>query len=207
MNRRFLSRGTLFADLACLEPNNFPEIRKSGLQERAMEEPSRLLVKFDEGATSENLPSQLANFALQWERLKTSPLEEYRIIKDIPIADQESNLADTELVNKSCKACKNCAICCYQILQRFNLLTDAYNVIGVAYKFLLTLSFTQGACERNFSTLKFIKTRLRSSLSQEHLSSLMLIATEKDILMNLDSDDIIDRVAETSHLLRNLLNP
>ncbi|CAH2220844.1 zinc finger MYM-type 1-like [Pelobates cultripes] len=158
-------------------------------------------------ATSENLCSQLANFALQWERLKTSPLEEYRIIEDIHIEDQESNLADTELMNMSCKACKNCAVCCYQILQLYNLLTDAYNVIGVAYKFLLTLSFTQVACERSFSTLNFIKTRLRSSLSQEHLSSLMLMATEKDILMNLDFDDIIDRVSKTNELLRNLLNP
>ncbi|CAH2282096.1 zinc finger MYM-type 1-like [Pelobates cultripes] len=100
ISRRFLACGTLFADLACSEPNNFHEIKKCGLQEFSL-----LLVKFDEGATSENLHSQLANFALRWE---TSHLEEYRTIEDIHIEDQESNLADTELVNKSCKACKNC---------------------------------------------------------------------------------------------------
>lgn len=207
MNRRFLSCGTLYADLACLEPNSFSDIKKSGLQAPAMEELSKRLVRFDEGATSENLRSQLASFAMQWDRLKTSPLEVYTIVEDVSMENQESKLPETELVNKSCMACKNCAICCYKILQRYNLLTDAYNVIGLAYKFLLSLSFTQVACERSFSTLKFIKTRLRSSVSQEHLSSLMLMAIEKDILMNLDSDDVIDRVAETSELLRNLLNP
>src|SRR4029434_5427206 len=53
-----------------------------------------------------------------------------------------------------------CAIC-VQILSQYNLLTDAYHVIGLAYKFLLTLSITQVACERSFSTLTFVKNRLR----------------------------------------------
>ena len=73
MNKRFLSCGTLYVDLACLEPNSFSDIKKSGLQAPAMEELSKRLVRFDEGATSENLRSQLANFAMQWDRLKSSP--------------------------------------------------------------------------------------------------------------------------------------
>ncbi|KAJ4938967.1 hypothetical protein JOQ06_028430 [Pogonophryne albipinna] len=67
-----------------------------------------------------------------------------------------------------------------------------------AYEFLLTLSLTQVACERTFSTLKFIKSRLRSSLSENKLDTFLLMATEKDILMALDSDVVIDRVAEKS---------
>ena len=85
------------------------------------------------------------------------------------------------------------------------MLTDAYHVIGLGYKFLLTLSVTQVACERSFSVLKYIKSRLRSALSQEHLEAFMLMATEKDILMALDTDVVIDRVAERSELLRKLL--
>ncbi|KAJ8006233.1 hypothetical protein DPEC_G00126210 [Dallia pectoralis] len=61
------------------------------------------------------------------------------------------------------------------------------------------------ACERTFSTLKFIKSRLQSSLSGNRLEMLMLMATEKDILMSLGSDMVIDRVAEKSDLLRKLL--
>jgi len=79
------------------------------------------------------------------------------------------------------------------------------NLLGLAYKFLLTLSITQVACERTFSTLKFIKTRLRSKLSQEHLEAFMLMATERDILFSLESDVIIDKVAEKSELFSRLL--
>ena len=50
---------------------------------------------------------------------------------------------ELELENKTCTSCKNCAMCCYLILSRYNLLTDAYHVIGLGYKFLLTLSVTQ----------------------------------------------------------------
>lgn len=42
-------------------------------------------------------------------------------------------------------------------------------------------------------------------MREEHLEAFMLMATEKEILMRLDSDDVIDRVAEKSKLLRNLL--
>lgn len=85
------------------------------------------------------------------------------------------------------------------------MLSDAYHLLGLAYKYLLTLSLTQGACERTFSTLKFIKSRLQSSLSGNRLEMFMLIATEKDIRMSLNCDMVIDRVAEKSDLLRKLL--
>ncbi|KAL1250913.1 hypothetical protein QQF64_018709 [Cirrhinus molitorella] len=80
----------------------------------------------------------------------------------------------------------------------YNLLTDAYRIIGLGYKFLLTLSITQVACERTFSTLKLVKSRLRTSLSRDNLEAFLLMATEKEILMELDKDDIIDKMAERS---------
>src|SRR4029434_6355168 len=114
-----------------------------------------------------------------------------------------------ELESRTCSSCKNCAICAHLILSQYNLLTDAYHVIGLAYKFLLTLSITQVACERSFSTLKLKtktkKNRLRSSLSQDNLEAFMLMCTEKEILMSISNDTVIDKVAETSALLRRLL--
>jgi hypothetical protein len=210
MNSRFLAGKTLYADLACLDPKNFSDITIQGLHSTALEELSIRLIKFDERATAKNLRCELKSLALHWEKLKTSILDDYSIeIEETESKQDETNKEfediDMNVISKSCSACKNCAICCYQILGRYNLLTDAYNVIGLGYKFLLTLSFTQVACERSFSTLKFIKNRLRSSMSQEHLESFMLMATEKDILMNLDSDEIIDKTAATSVLLQDLL--
>ena len=78
-------------------------------------------------------------------------------------------------------------------------------IMSLAYTFLLTLSITPVACERSFSTLKFVN-RLRSSLSQDNLEAFMLMCTEKEILMSISNDTvIIDKVAETSALLRRLL--
>ena len=70
---------------------------------------------------------------------------------------------------------------------------------------ILTLSVTQVACERSFSTLKFIKNRLRSTTAQDHLEAFMLMSCEKDILMSLDTDEVVDMVAKKSSLMRRLL--
>lgn len=67
----------------------------------------------------------------------------------------------------------------------FNLLTDAYSVLGLEYKFLLTQSVTQVACGRSFSTIMFIKNRLQSIMSQDHLDAFMLMTTERKTLIGL----------------------
>jgi len=82
--------------------------------------------------------------------------------------------------------------------------TESYHLIGLGYKFLLKLSVTQVACELSFSTLKLNKNRLRSTASQEHLEAFMLMAIEKEILVSLDTDCVIERVtlAEKSALMQ-----
>ena len=55
----------------------------------------------------------------------------------------EGNEDDVEMVNKSCSSCKDCPVCCYRILSQYNLLTDAYHILGLAYELLLPLSVTQ----------------------------------------------------------------
>lgn len=204
IHRRFLSHGALYADLALLDPRNFPEVSLSGLPDAALMELSKCLLKFDNRATTANLQSELKSLAAQWPRLKQSVLEEYKVRR---VEEDPDVLEEAEVINSICKSCKDCPSCCYQILLRYNLLTDAYHILGLGYKFLLTLPVTQVACERSFSILKYIKNRLRSSSCQEHLEAFMLMSTEKDILMSLDSDSIIDRVAENSDLLRKLLLP
>lgn len=63
----------------------------------------------------------------------------------------------------------------------------------------------EGAEDEVFSTLKFIKNRLGSSHSQQHLEAYMLMATQPDVLKMLDCDQIIDGIAEKSDLLKKLL--
>ena len=68
--------------------------------------------------------------------------------------------------------CKNCPSCVYLLLIEYNMLTNTFKYIGLAYQYLLTLSVTQVACERSFSTLKLIKTHMRNMLSQDNLEGL-----------------------------------
>ena len=104
-----------------------------------------------------------------------------------------------------CKRCRNCVVCVYFTLDNYNLFSNAYRNIGLAYKYLLTLSTTQVACERSFSILKFIKNRLRSTLTSNHLEAFMLMSEEKDILQGIDNDVIIDGISAKSSLLKKEL--
>jgi len=70
---------------------------------------------------------------------------------------------------------------------------------------LLTLPVTQVSCERSFSTLKYLKNRLRNSMANENLESFMLMSIEKSILMELDNDTIINELGTKSDLLSKLL--
>ena len=202
IHRRFLTHGTLIADLAWLDPRRFDQVRAFTLPGDALKNLSMCLLKFDSRATVNALQSELKSFAAQWDRLKESHVDEYRT-RTAEEASAEFE-EDGGIVTKICNSCKDCPLCCYQVLWRFNMLSDAYHLLGLAYKYLLTLSLTQVACERSFSTLKLIKSRLRSSLSANKLEAFMLMATEKDILMSLDTDGI-DRVAEKSELMKRLL--
>ena len=81
----------------------------------------------------------------------------------------------------------------------------AYYNLYELYTAVCTLSVTQVQCERTFSSLKIIKTRLRNSLSQENLESYMLLSIEKELLDDLDAEAIIDRFTQSSSELKRLL--
>ena len=54
-----------------------------------------------------------------------------------------------------------------------------FPTLCTAYRLLLTIEFSIASCERSFLKLKLIKTRIRSSMLQERLTSLALISIEK----------------------------
>ncbi|KAI6651454.1 hypothetical protein LOD99_5261 [Oopsacas minuta] len=53
-----------------------------------------------------------------------------------------------------------------------------YPNLNILYRLILTLPVTSSACERSFSTLKLIKTRLRSTMCEDRLSNLLLLSAE-----------------------------
>lgn len=75
-------------------------------------------------------------------------------------------------------------------------LQDAFPNICVALRIYSTLPTTSASWERSFSKLKLIKNYLRSSMSQERLSSLAILAIENRIAHELNYDKVIDLFAE-----------
>ena len=74
------------------------------------------------------------------------------------------------------------------------------------YWTLVTLPVTSCSAERALSRLKVIKNRLRSTMSDEWMSDLIVLAAEKDIVSCISYDAVIDCFASFSnHLKRQLL--
>jgi hypothetical protein len=59
---------------------------------------------------------------------------------------------------------------------------DCFHNAIIAYRVLLTIPVTVVSAEKSFSKLKLLKSYLRSTMSQERLNGLTLIAIENDIL-------------------------
>ena len=70
---------------------------------------------------------------------------------------------------------------------------------------MMTLAVTQVECERSFSLLKIIKSRLRSMLSQEQLEAFMLLSIERRVLNDISNDEVISEFSKTSKELSRLL--
>ncbi|PWA94989.1 zinc finger MYM-type protein 1 [Artemisia annua] len=62
-------------------------------------------------------------------------------------------------------------------------------------KVLLIIPVTVESVERSFSKLKLLKSYLRSTMSQERLNGLALIAIENDILESVNYEMLIDNFA------------
>lgn len=78
---RFLANGSLYDDVACLEPRNFGKLRDRGVPSESLQQFSKCLLRFDDRATPGRLKAELCRLASQWERLKLPHLESYTVYK------------------------------------------------------------------------------------------------------------------------------
>ena len=74
------------------------------------------------------------------------------------------------------------------------------------YSIFCCLPVSSASAERALSKLKIVKNRLRTSLSDDTLASLLVLAAEQDLMIQLSSDEIIARAVKShpslkSHLL------
>ncbi|KAL4113856.1 hypothetical protein QTP88_017417 [Uroleucon formosanum] len=108
--------------------------------------------------------------------------------------------------SKSNHHCSKYLICVQKLLYSLNMHSTAYKNVYAAYEFVLSLSVSQVNCERAFSILKIIKNWLRSSLNQERLEAFMMMSVEKQILEEVDFQDVLEIIKNSSSVLLKLLS-
>ncbi|KAL4082395.1 hypothetical protein QTP88_029993 [Uroleucon formosanum] len=73
---------------------------------------------------------------------------------------------------------------------------DLFSGINVWLKILITLPATGATAERNFSSLRRVKTWMRSRISEERLNGLALLHAHRDVIIN--HDEVIDIFAQSN---------
>jgi len=69
---------------------------------------------------------------------------------------------------------------------------DLFSNVFKAFKIFVTIPVTSCSCERTFSKLSFIKTKLRSTMNQDRLDGLLTINIEQELARNINFDDVIE---------------
>ena len=60
----------------------------------------------------------------------------------------------------------------------------------------MTICVSTAKCERTFSSLKRIKSYLRSTMSEQRLTDMAILSIERDLADSLKLDDIVDEFAK-----------
>ena len=71
------------------------------------------------------------------------------------------------------------------------------------YRIFCCLHASSASAERVLSKLKIVKNRLRTSMTDDTIASLLLLAAEQDLMTQLSSDDIIARLVKSHPSLKS----
>jgi len=71
----------------------------------------------------------------------------------------------------------------------------------VQLQVLVTIAVTSASAERTMSKVKLVKNRLRSTMTDDYFSSLLIVAMEKDIADKISNDRVVHRFAALSPVL------
>jgi hypothetical protein len=142
MTTRFVNNNPLYMDLSLLSPVNFDSFKQNGLSKRALETLSKNLVRFTNYNNMEELHQQLCkeliSFANNWDNLKNSINDEYNVDNfDSEDESDEDENDDENIRSTTCNTCKNCVCCCLKLLVKYNLYSNAYENLYLAYNHIV----------------------------------------------------------------------
>ncbi|XP_004209165.1 uncharacterized protein LOC101237930 [Hydra vulgaris] len=197
LESHFTSHRQLYMDMACFDTSNFGDLAISGIPLNSL----RSIIQFLPDADVDKIKAELLSFVTNYEILKLS----LPLTTTLRENAYQKNYIEEPLCNQhTYGACGLCPSCLLRILAAYRLNDKTYDNLYHIYKIICTISVTQAECERSFSKLKLIKTRLRNSMSNDYLESYMLMSVEKNLLDSLEYDTIIQRYASSSYELSKL---
>ena len=79
-----------------------------------------------------------------------------------------------------------------QMLSYLDMLKEAFCELHRIVLIACTLPVSSTECKRNFSSMKLIKSELRSVMKQERLDSLMMLGIHRERGDKLDLDSVVD---------------
>ena len=85
----------------------------------------------------------------------------------------------------------------YQRLKKLAPLKSAFPTVVKLLQLDMTISVTSAKCERTFSTLKRVKTYLRSTMTEERLANLAVLSIERDITNALNLDEVVSEISQS----------
>ena len=107
---------------------------------------------------------------------------------NIEMLTMEIRLAKPILKTKSLSSLKDVFI---DILP----LKSSYPTLFNLYKIILTIGVSSAECERSFSTLKRVKSYLRSTMTEQRLTDISVLSIEREISKSLSLDDVLTNFA------------
>lgn len=111
-------------------------------------------------------------------------------------ADCESNSEEHNKEENNTKQNSSSLIEVYKVFC-LSQLKSVYPNVGTALSIAVTLPIASGTSERAFSKLKLIKTKLRTTMSDQRFSALIIISMEKDL--PIDFEVAMNVFASKSH--------
>nr|CAI5851138.1 unnamed protein product [Callosobruchus analis] len=201
IEERFCPNREILEDMSWLHPRKFNDIMKlkdsptgvlSYISKLCKVERTLLLIELKQFADQYKSFIKVVNTQDEHEQIPDEELNKAgAILKDVELdSEPESEEVNfrgfcNDSDSKKCLKCLSCAFSVLFELSGSGLFTNLY----VVYKFILTIPCTQ---------LRIIKNRLRASLGQDLMSSLILMNIERDLFSDINKEEIINVVARSN---------
>jgi len=208
-NRFHSTAQNLLRDISFFSKNRLNQVKNGKLPADVFSTFCNLYQQFIDRNELCNEYIQFANLYSDFEKITKLPKKIYPFTSNINTSDIESNVeistSDEEINNdhtqqdvKNTGSLLTLLKICYSAG-----LHSVFPTLFMALRIACTLPVCSVTTERTFSKLKIIKNRLRSTMKQDRLESLLIISCESDV--HIDNDEVVDVFAKCSSVLSKKL--